>query len=407
MANLKYFFPDSQDFVDPSFDFLTETRNEHRVRQRDDHYPHEIFERPYDGILVSKAIVDGLRGSAGKYTQAQRRRFYREQIRSFFRLPDTYQTMGDCGAFTYADMYMPPYSVSDVVEFYEKSGFDYGISLDHIVFAFETPKSKVQGAELEECFRRQNLTLEYAEIFLAKSKDKHYRPMGVAHGWNPASYRDAVEKLIGIGYEYITLGGMVPLKTKQILAVLKAVSEARQPNTKFHLLGISRLDNIEAFEKYGVASIDSTTPLRQAFKDDKKNYHRGGVEYFTALRIPQIDANFTMSRKIRSGEVDQDEARCLEQTALKAVRGFASHTVDIEDALKALIDYESLYSGNGDKYRDEYRRTLESRPWESCNCEICRKIGVEVILFRGSERNKRRGFHNINALYHRLHNAEQ
>lgn len=43
LSKLKYFFPDSQDFIDPSFDFLRETRNEHRVRQRDDLYPHEVF----------------------------------------------------------------------------------------------------------------------------------------------------------------------------------------------------------------------------------------------------------------------------------------------------------------------------------------------------------------------------
>ncbi|MDI8746466.1 DUF4981 domain-containing protein, partial [Salmonella enterica subsp. enterica serovar Montevideo] len=43
-SKLKYFFPDSQDFIDPSFDFVRETRNEHRVRQRDDHYPHEVFD---------------------------------------------------------------------------------------------------------------------------------------------------------------------------------------------------------------------------------------------------------------------------------------------------------------------------------------------------------------------------
>jgi hypothetical protein len=404
VAKLKYFFPDSQDFVDPSFDFLAETRNEHRVRQRDDQYPHEIFTKPYDGILVSKAIVDGLRGSTGKYTQAQRRRFYREQVRTFFRLSESYQSMGDCGAFTYADMHMPPYSVDEVVDFYENSGFDFGISLDHIVFAYETPKVKVVGESLEECIRRQNLTLEYADIFLDKSRSKNFIPMGVAHGWNPESYKDAVEKLISMGYEYITLGGMVPLKTNQILEVLKFVSQARTPTTKFHLLGISRLENVEAFEKYGVTSIDSTTPLRQAFKDDKKNFHRGGNEYFTALRIPQLDGNLTMSRKIKSGEIDQDEARHLEKGALDAVRAYAKHEVSLETALNALMDYKKIYADN-EKYRDEYQRTLEARPWDSCSCEICRTIGVEVILFRGSERNKRRGFHNINALYQRLHNV--
>ena len=56
---MKFFFPDSQDLVDPSFDFRTETRSDTRVRQRDDQYPHEVFATPpYDGMLVSKAIVD-------------------------------------------------------------------------------------------------------------------------------------------------------------------------------------------------------------------------------------------------------------------------------------------------------------------------------------------------------------
>ena len=43
---MKFFFPDSQDFVDPSFDMITEERSEYRVRQRDDLYAHEIFNPP-------------------------------------------------------------------------------------------------------------------------------------------------------------------------------------------------------------------------------------------------------------------------------------------------------------------------------------------------------------------------
>lgn len=35
---MKFFFPDSQDFVDETFDFVAETRSESRVRQRDDRY---------------------------------------------------------------------------------------------------------------------------------------------------------------------------------------------------------------------------------------------------------------------------------------------------------------------------------------------------------------------------------
>ena len=41
----------------------------HRVRQRDDHYAHEALTNvPYEGILVSKAMVDGTaRGPANTH----------------------------------------------------------------------------------------------------------------------------------------------------------------------------------------------------------------------------------------------------------------------------------------------------------------------------------------------------
>ena len=46
------------------------------------------------------------------------------------------------------------------------------------------------------------------------------------------------------------------------------------------------------------------------------------------------------------------------------------------------------------------KRTLEDKPWKHCDCEVCRSIGVDVIIFRSSNRNKRRGFHNL-GVYHR------
>ena len=68
---MKFYFPDSQDQVDPSFDFRSEQRSIHRVRQRDDKYAHEVqTPPPYSGLLISKPIVDGLPGSSGKYTVA-------------------------------------------------------------------------------------------------------------------------------------------------------------------------------------------------------------------------------------------------------------------------------------------------------------------------------------------------
>src|SRR6266576_2973741 len=140
---MKFFFPDSLDLVDPSFDFETETRSASRVRQRDDVYAHEVFARPpYDGLLVSKAIVDGTAVSNGRYTLPQRHRLLREGVRRFFRLDTTQEfsrveTMGDCGAFSYVREEKPPYTVEDVVAFYETCGFDLGVSVDHVILGFD------------------------------------------------------------------------------------------------------------------------------------------------------------------------------------------------------------------------------------------------------------------------------
>src|SRR5438105_4181387 len=74
-APLRFFFADSQDLINPGFDFEAEEHDVFRLRQRDDRYPHEVLSRPpYEGLLVSKSIVDGTNSSSGRYTVAQRNR---------------------------------------------------------------------------------------------------------------------------------------------------------------------------------------------------------------------------------------------------------------------------------------------------------------------------------------------
>jgi len=49
----------------------------------------------------------------------------------------------------------------------------------------------------------------------------------------------------------------------------------------------------------------------------------------------------------------------------------------------------------------EDQATLEDRPWEDCDCEICRDARIEVLIFRRNNRNRRRGFHN-NYMFYQL-----
>jgi hypothetical protein len=410
---MQYFLPDSQDLVDPSFDFTTENRSVDRLRHRDDQYAHEVFAtRAFDGILVSKAIVDGTGGAGqARYTQAQRRRLLREGVRAFFRAeehrwgPLTF--MGDCGAFSYVKADAPPYTVDEVVEFYDRCGFDCGISVDHVILEHRpeweddlfTGDDRAVPAAIHA---RQQLTLELAcEFFTTIKRDRlRVMPVGVAQGWGPRSYAHAARELQAIGFQYIALGGVVPLKTPDLLRCLEAVHAIRRPETRIHLLGVTRIAAVSAFAKFGVVSFDSTSPLRQAFKDDKDNYYTLDRTY-SAIRVPQVQGNFRLAARVRSGEVDQDLARAAERRCLQRLAEYDAGARAIKSVIEALRAYELIHDPRTDR-SEIYREALEARPWKTCLCEVCRQLGHHVMLFRGAERNRRRGFHNVWTFYQRL-----
>ena len=405
---MKFFFPDSQDQIDPSFDFRTEERSILRVRQRDDLYAHEVLNgHVIDGLLVSKAIVDGVPGAAGKYTLAQRHRLYREGVRKFFRLDSVtgprVLTMGDCGAFTYIRDDVPPYTPDAVIDFYEECGFDIGISIDHVIFGYDQAADYDPAHPQARTWKaRQELTLELAQQFLDRCGQRkvRFQPMGVAQGWSPASYASAVRDLQKIGYTRIAVGGMVPLKTPEILASLKEISTVLESETKLHLLGITRCSNMAEFHSYGVRSFDSTSAFRQAFKDDRDNYHTVGRTY-TAIRVPQVDGNPKLRARIQAGRIVQQHAIQFEKECLDALRRYDTGHVKIEKVIDVLQAYSEIFDSRKD-YRNAYYETLADAPWKKCGCGICAKVGIDVVIFRGSERNKRRGFHNIYVFRQRL-----
>ena len=404
---MQFYFPDSQDQVDPSFDFITEQRSIYRVRQRDDRYAHELIDPPpYDGLLISKPIVDGLPGAGAKYTEAQRNRLYREGAKRFFRLDRSgasLKIMGDCGAFTYVRETEPVYAVEEILDFYEGCDLDLGIAMDHLIFGYDAELDAKSTADVPEKWRfRQDLTIELAAEFLRlhRARRCRFEPIAVAHGWSPLSYARSVTQLQKIGYGRIALGGMVPLKTPDILDALKEVSVALDRGTQLHLLGVTRTAYVHDFAGFGVTSFDSTSPFRQAFKDEKDNFYTLDGS-FVALRVPQVDGNTRLRRQVTAGLVDQRSARRLERECLSRLRSYDRGDDSVESVLDAIREYAELLGAKKDR-SSEYQRTLEAKPWKECSCTVCRKIGVEVIIFRGADRNRRRGFHNLAVFSERL-----
>ena len=92
----------------------------------------------------------------------------------------------------------------------------------------------------------------------------------------------------------------------------------------------------------------------------------------------------------------------LEKEALQVVREFDKGKLDLETTLEVLLEIDKLEEYNYDQHKLSYRRVLEDQPWKKCSCEVCRALGVEVIIFRGNDRNRRRGFHNTHVFYKRF-----
>lgn len=403
---MQFFFPDSQDQICPYYDFVADEYPPHRVRQRDDIYAHEVLRGPpVDGILVSKAMVDGVPNRASRYSLSQRHRLYRVGVQEFFRLRQrngsSLLAMGDCGAFSYVQEDEPPYTADEVIDFYDECNMDLGVSPDHVILAF-----RVDAGEPDpDWVRRRELTLSLAEDFFSRhrARDCTFVPVGAAQGWDAESMAESVRDLQRIGYRRIAVGGLVPLRTPEIMACLSAIDRVRDPDTQLHLLGVTRCEHVHGFARFGATSFDSTSPFRQAFMDESDNYWTiDGA--FTALRVPQVDANPSLKRRIRAGQIDQGEAQRLEKDCLEALRAFDRDKATPEEALYALRAYEQLHDERND-HTEAYKEMLEARPWRTCSCGICEHVGIDVAIFRGTERNKRRGFHNIRAFRERLDRA--
>lgn len=428
---MKFLYSDTQDYVDPNYDFETDSTAPARERYWHDQYAHEIMdEAPYDGLLVSMSAIrkaDGVAASKVRYSTAEEQSLLRAGARRFLRFDGPKHAelmlMGDCGAFAYVEHPEPAYKPAEVVEFYLDAEFTHGVSPDHVIFECD-PRNPSASAMPKEALRRYEITLDNAREFLklVRKEGSLFEPMGAVQGWSPRSMADASASLVKMGYKYLAIGGLVPLKVEAIKGVLETVRNRIGPEPKLHLLGFAKADHIGEFTGYGITSFDSTSPLIRAFKDEKSNYYmnngRGGLDYYTAIRVPQALDNARLMQGVKRGLFDAEDLQVREKRALSVLREFDNGRRTVDETLEAVMDYSQfLVRGDGtsataqDKAlastRASIARTLEDRPWKSCDCAICRTVGVEVIIFRGSNRNKRRGFHNLGVYHSHVHRALQ
>lgn len=398
---MQYFIPEWDDHVDPGYDFINDVLTPGRDTYKDEVYAHEIFQEPnYDGILVSKVVVEN--------TKKKKAIIEKEGIHKFIRFHG--QVMGDCGAFGYIKEDMPPYNTEEILEYYENFGFNLGISIDHLIvgpFALSGVREK-----------RYNLTIDNAELFLNKHCERGYTftPIGAIQGWNPETYAEAFKAYVEMGYKYIAIGGVARATSQQIIEILTEINPYIKPDIKIHLLGVARYKAIPVFRHLGVTSFDSASPLRRAWLGAGKNYDALSGNHYAAIRVPPVSRHGVRVRRLlEAGVADQETLQGLEQKTLNALRKYNVGDLGLEETLQIVLNYDELVElprdGIADpeaqaqrrvKHEIMYRQVLQDKPWQNCDCVICNDISIEVMIFRGNDRNRRRGFHNTYVFYKRF-----
>ena len=178
------------------------------------------------------------------------------------------------------------------------------------------------------------------------------------------------------------------------------VAEELPERPWIHLFGIYRPRLQELFRNLKVDSFDSASYFRKAWLRSDQNYLASNGQWYAALRVPMTSDGRTW-RRLQMMDIDIDEFKVLELEVLRLLSQYDNDEVTVGEVLEAVLNYDShlARSSETESMRAKYKRTLMDRPWRSCHCNFCRKLGIHMLIFRGANRNKRRSAHNTLMLY--------
>ena len=398
LGRIKYFMPDWDDLLDPDFDFgQDEFSGPDRTSRRDKHC-HVLMQPTQlcDGVLVSLAQRQTSKGPLRKLEGTETNSLTPTPLRKHYGLTDTQYLLGDCGAFSYINESEPAVSTEQAACLYDLYNFDLGASVDHI---------PIEALPEEERQARVELTCLNAERFWSTCRERGmpFTPVGSVQGTSPSQYAENIGIYYDMGYRHLAIGGLVPMGDAAIIQVVEAVSKAvgrLRHKPWVHLFGIFRPRLQPRFRGLGVDSFDSASYFRKAWLRSDQNYLSRDGKWYAAIRVPMTSDARTRKRLAESNS----DIRSLEQeekNTLDLLNQFDQGLVGIDAVLDTVVEYDSHLRRSSDTrlIREKYRRTLEDKPWLNCECAFCQQLGIHIVVFRGANRNKRRGAHNTAMLY--------
>ena len=405
-----YFLPDWDDLLDPSFDFEGDSFSKPSRDERNDKHCAVLMQpkRMCDGFLVSLAQRGTSKGPLRRLEGTEASALYPVNLRSRFGLADDQFLFGDCGAFSYVNEETPAMTVEQAVSLYELYGFDFGASVDHIPVRQTFRDGESRALPLEERQGRVDVTKANAELFIrvARERKSVFNPVGTIQALCPEQFAQSVRDYYDFGYRHLAIGGLVPLSDGKIEDIVRAVMSAAEDLKErpwIHLFGVFRPKLQRLFRELEVDSFDSASYFRKAWLRSDQNYLSVDGEWFAALRVPMTSDGRTRKRMLAL-EADIQQLERQERKVLSLLSKYDRDEAAVGEVLDAVMGYDNGLTRSSEKHsmRSRYRRTLEERPWRRCDCPFCKDVGIHMLIFRGANRNKRRGAHNTLMLYQRI-----
>lgn len=403
----RYFLPDWDDLLDPKFDFEQDCFSEPTRKEREDKHCCILMQpkQMCDGVLVSLAQHGTSKGPLRRLEGREAGALSPLSLRDQFGLSSDQYLFGDCGAFSYVNEEEPMISVDQAVALYESYGFDFGASVDHIPVKKINKNGEKTFLSDNERQERVKITRENAEKFIEATKKRkaQFNPVGTIQALNPEEYAESVHHYSSLGYRHLAIGGLVPRSDSEIEAISRAViasADGLKERPWIHLFGVFRPKLQKVFRELKIDSFDSATYFRKAWLRSDQNYLSTNGKWYAALRVPMTSDGRTRQRLI-AADADIAQLEQEEREVLGLLRRYDRDEASISEVLDSVLSYDCHLERSSEiqSMRKRYKETLENRPWRECDCPFCKGLGIHILIFRGANRNKRRGAHNTLMLY--------
>lgn len=211
------------------------------------------------------------------------------------------------------------------------------------------------------------------------------------------------------------------LRAQEMLNALRAFDADKsisQGLTDWHQSVTTALESLEPYlqaHRHDDRFDHSTLrPIKQAFRDNYEYGHKVSANFSGKFRG---DLAKLLRRDSHKNPLPFEEYQRLISSVRDVFDGWTPTKIEeiqqreersgeygTFDQLWILVANYTAYVGDED-LRDEYEELLRREPWNECGCRICEEYGIEVAIFRGNNRNRRRGFHNTRRFYDEFERA--